>query len=194
MTLSASAGGTCGDEERYRNTHAYIYSGEQIVVLDCTIDDYGAVPPDFPITETEFAIGWWSHTKAVQHNNNFFLGNDILSKLNFTKNDEGYYYAPVNLRVLVGNKIESREFWAIIDQKTIPISPNFFRLIAEGRYREIFCELLPFLVSDSTFDYISSSRKSWMAEAESHPLIFLRNLEENSTGGDGEPDYSDRDD
>lgn len=55
--------------KRYRNDFTYIWNGEKVIELDYTIDDYGSVPPEFVVTDTEFSPDYWIH--AIAHNGIF---------------------------------------------------------------------------------------------------------------------------
>lgn len=55
------------DDDRYRNDGTHAWDGEKAIPLDEEPDEYGTVPRQFEVTETEFAPDWWR--AAVCHNN-----------------------------------------------------------------------------------------------------------------------------
>ncbi len=85
------------DEDRYRNTNCYIWDGEKAIELD-DVDEYGNVPPQFQITDTEFHPHYWD--SAVAHNGIFWLSTEILQRMKFTKSENGV----ISSSVLIGNK------------------------------------------------------------------------------------------
>ncbi len=66
-------------DERYRNTDVFIYDGKKVIELDCDIDEYGAVPPCFEVTDTEFSPQYWR--SKIAHNSIFWLAQPILDRM-----------------------------------------------------------------------------------------------------------------
>jgi len=52
--------------ERYRNMGVFIWDGTKAVQLSIDFDDYGSVPKEFIVTETDFSPWYWS--RLVDHN------------------------------------------------------------------------------------------------------------------------------
>lgn len=52
--------------ERYRNTGVSIWNGEKVIPLDYSIDEYGSVPQEFKITDSEFSFTYW--LDVIAHN------------------------------------------------------------------------------------------------------------------------------
>lgn len=57
---------TVEESERYRNDGKFIWDGEKAILLHHEYDDYGAVPPTFEVSPTEFDPNYWNNT--VCHN------------------------------------------------------------------------------------------------------------------------------
>jgi hypothetical protein len=68
---------TIPSKERYRNTGTLIWNGYNLLALEAEIeiDDYGFVPREFAVSDTNFSPDWWS--KAVCHNDIFWPDMEI---------------------------------------------------------------------------------------------------------------------
>ncbi len=82
------------EEDRYRNDNCYIWDGEKAIELD-DVDEYGNVPPQFQITDTEFDPHYW--VSAVAHNGIFWLAPEIRQRMKFTKSENGVISSSVRI-------------------------------------------------------------------------------------------------
>lgn len=71
---------------RYRNNHLYIWDGTKAIRLDNKVDDYGSVPSQFVVTDTEFSPKYWINT--IDHNTYFYLSSSIVERFEFVKEHE----------------------------------------------------------------------------------------------------------
>ena len=65
-------------DDRERNSDIFIYDGKKVIELDSDIDEYGAVPPCFEVTDTEFSPHYWRD--KIAHNSIFWLAQPILDR------------------------------------------------------------------------------------------------------------------
>jgi hypothetical protein len=65
-------------DDRERNSDIFIYDGKKVIELDSDIDEYGAVPPCFEVTDTEFSPHYWRN--KITHNSIFWLAQPILDR------------------------------------------------------------------------------------------------------------------
>lgn len=93
------------DEERYRNDGTHIWDGEHVIALSEDPDEYGTVPRQFVVTETEFSPGWWQ--EGICHNNYWWaseetraeaLSNITYEVLDCVDGDEPVWYTKFNLQ------------------------------------------------------------------------------------------------
>ena len=72
-------------DDKYRNEWTYLWDGEKAIELDYSIDEYGALPHTFKVTDTEFSPDWWTDT--IAHNSIFWLSDKIKKQMVFKKED-----------------------------------------------------------------------------------------------------------
>ena len=87
------------NKDRYRNEGLYIWDGEKAVELDDMIDEYGALPRSFMVSDKEFSPHYW--VQGMAHNGIFWLAPEILQRMSFTKQADGSISSPVP----IGDKI-----------------------------------------------------------------------------------------
>lgn len=86
------------EEERYRNDGVYIWDGQEALELDDILDEYGALPRSFQVSDTEFNPHYW--VNAIGHNGFFWLTPEILKRMSFTKQEDG----TISSSVRIGDK------------------------------------------------------------------------------------------
>ena len=86
------------NEDRYRNEGLYIWDGKKAVELDDTIDEYGALPRSFMVSDTEFNPHYW--VQGMAHNGIFWLAPEILQRMSFAKDSHG----TISSSVRIGDK------------------------------------------------------------------------------------------
>lgn len=64
----------------YRNDNVYIWDGKKVRCLEYDIYEYGNIPKEFVVTETEFSPDYWLNTIDCTC---FYLSRDILKKVKF---------------------------------------------------------------------------------------------------------------
>ncbi len=77
-------------DDHYRNDGCFIFDGEQVIPLDSSIDEYGAVPPSFKVSDTEFSIHHWE--SVITHNSIFHLVEPIIKRMYVYWNDAHKLY------------------------------------------------------------------------------------------------------
>ncbi len=83
-------------DDHYRNEGCFIFDGEQVIPLDSSIDEYGAVPSSFKVSDTEFSIHHWE--SVITHNNIFHLAQPIINRMYVYWNDSRKLYI-ANMRI-----------------------------------------------------------------------------------------------
>jgi hypothetical protein len=71
---------------RYRNENVYMWDGTKVIYLDYEVDDYGSVPSQFVVSDTEFAPDYWLH--VIDHNGYFYLSKSIVERFEFVKEED----------------------------------------------------------------------------------------------------------
>lgn len=110
---------TIFEDYRDRNDGKYIFDGKDVIDLDSDVDDYGAVPPQFQITDKDFAIGWWKDT--IDHNNIQYLSSEFFRSLNFVNSSDeseranGTWTAKALIRHFVDNSIVDKMTTFVLD-------------------------------------------------------------------------------
>lgn len=74
------------EEDPYRNTSCFFWTGSVLIAF-CDTDEYGNVPREFIVTDTEFHPRYWQ--SAVAHNGIFWLAPEIVERIKFTRHDDG---------------------------------------------------------------------------------------------------------
>ena len=110
--------------ERYRNDGVYIWDGKKVCELDFMLDEYGAIPSKFVVTDTKFSPDWW--VDLIAHNNYFWLSQEIRDRASKTlkmEEDE------ITGTVTIGDKV-----WTIcLDEEELDFDA-FARLLTDVRY------------------------------------------------------------
>lgn len=72
----------CSEEGNYRNDNLFIFNGKELEDLCFDYDEYGSLPPDYQVTETDFHPFYWAKCRTnretfsyneIVHNSIFFL-------------------------------------------------------------------------------------------------------------------------
>lgn len=99
--------------ERFRNEGVFVWNGQRVVDLDFSIDEYGSIPSDFRVSDTEFSPAYWRQT--IRFNGYFHLSPEILRRFQFkavVKEEDVVIYATVQIGKEVWTAyLDSLEEW-----------------------------------------------------------------------------------
>jgi hypothetical protein len=131
--------------ERYRNTHVYIYDGEKVIELEYDIDDYGHVPKQFVVSDSEFSPDYW--VDVIDHNKIFFVSKTIIERLEFqvrpVQSGSDYYSFQAYDFMLDRKFVSSYEFKKTKDEdveQTAKMIQEFKKALVE-KYETVYCNL-----------------------------------------------------
>lgn len=94
------------EEAPYRNMSCFLWTGSALIAFGDT-DEYGNVPREFVVTDTEFHPRYWQN--AVAHNGIFWLAPEIIERIKFVRHDDGSLRASVKIGEKLWNCIVDGE-------------------------------------------------------------------------------------
>lgn len=90
-----------GQQEPEYNAGKFVWDGSQLIALQVTYDDCGAIPTTFQVTQTEFSPVYWR--EAIEHNMITFLSQELRSE---AVTNLHYRPTPNDIRNIVGADTE----------------------------------------------------------------------------------------
>lgn len=67
--------------ERYRNDNTFIWTGTKLINMDTKWDEYGTIPPEFVITDTDYDPMWWVNVNG--RTSRLYLAKEIMKRIVF---------------------------------------------------------------------------------------------------------------
>lgn len=99
----------CFEESPYRNMSCFFWStctGKKLIAFD-DVDEYGNVPREFLVSDTEFHPRYWQN--AVAHNGIFWPAPEIIERIKFTRHADGSLRATLTIGTELWNCIVDAE-------------------------------------------------------------------------------------